>query len=409
MLNSKVWLIISLLLAIILYQRYQATTPYTSITKALPQTQSQSSSQSNKLNKSTLWTDKFSLQPQVTTGSPIPTNTLAGQHSKAQEPQIANLDIDKASNDSTIKACPFAEFTEQEEQRLNQQLMAFFNENYASDDIEQRKLGYIFSADSTASNQYKRLFFSDYLEDHPNDSIAVHQLLKVCLQLPNDKGCGRQLDSFIAQSDNDNGYLWLQLATNELVQQRPNQFLHYFEIAASKSRFDNYYFDYINLFLTASIGRIDNTYTQLKNTADELASAQLSNLGYIVDFCTGNIDNYQDSCRQLAQSLDNHSTNVDLQTFGASLLKEIYRKQGDNEALAKQTALDQQRYDALYNQDWVNAQSLMQYDQELMFTWLENGKLHGEHAAMIALLNEAKLKSLNPDYLPCPDQDNYNN
>ncbi|REL36307.1 hypothetical protein [Thalassotalea euphylliae] len=394
--NSKVWLAISLLLAIILYWQYQAATPQTtqatsSHRHSANHSTNQANSQLGSPNKSTHWADSFRLQAQISqTPAPPPASTQS------------SLDDDEATEASAIKRCPFAEFTDQEHQLLDSQLTAFFNEGYAVDDIELRKLGYIFSADSGASNHHKRLFFSDYLQDNPNDSIAVHQLLKACLQLPHDKGCGEQLDTLVAQSDNDNGYLWLQLATNKLVQRKPSQFLRYLEIAANKSRFDNYYFNYVDLFLSTSIGRIDIAYTKLRNTADELASAQLNNLSYLVDFCTGNLNKYQDSCLRLAKSLDGNSNNVDLQSFGSGLLKEIYRTLDDDEALAEQTALDQQRYSELYNQDWVNAQSLMQYDQELMVTWLENGKLFGERAAVTALLSEAKLKSLNPDYLPCP-------
>ncbi|WP_448554955.1 hypothetical protein [Thalassotalea montiporae] len=396
--NSKVWLVISLLLAIILYWQYQAATPQTTSgdRHSANHWTNQANSQLESPNKSTHWVDSFSLQAQASQNSQ--TNPLTDTINDAQ----SSLDDDEATEASAIKRCPFAEFTDQEHQLLDSQLTAFFNEGYAVDDIELRKLGYIFSADSGASNHHKRLFFSDYLQDNPNDSIAVHQLLKACLQLPHDKGCGEQLDTLVAQSDNDNGYLWLQLATNKLVQRKPSQFIRYLEIAASKSRFDNYYFNYVDLFLSTSIGRIDIAYTKLRNTADELASAQLNNLSYLVDFCTGNLNKYQDSCLRLAKSLDGNSKNVDLQSFGSGLLKEIYRTLDDDEALAEQTALDQQRYSELYNQDWVNAQSLMQYDQELMVTWLENGKLFGEQAAVTALLSEAKLKSLNPDYLPCP-------
>ncbi|REL27783.1 hypothetical protein DXX93_15260 [Thalassotalea euphylliae] len=392
--NGKVWLLISLLLALVFYWQYEPAKP-----KATARTQT-ATPDKNAAETSTLWADNFSLLAQANA-------PLASNEPKTKLAPLADTDAQLAANEkqttsSTIKSCPFAQFTDEEHQLLDTQLSAFLSETVNDVDTEQRKLGYIFSASSAVTNHHKRLFFSDYLANTPSDAIAAHQLLKVCLQLPHDEGCGQQLDTIVAQADAENGYLWLQLATNKLIQRQPQAFLEYLEIAASKSRFDNYFFRYVDLFLSASVGRIDIAYTKLRNTGDELASAQANNLSYLIDFCTANIEQYQDNCLSLAKSLDGNSTNVDLQTFGSGLLKEMYRKLGDNDALAAQTEIDQLRYSQLYNQDWVNAQSLLQYDQELMFTWLENGKLFGEQAAVNALLAEAKLKSLNPDYQPCP-------
>ncbi|MFD2166078.1 hypothetical protein ACFSJY_07335 [Thalassotalea euphylliae] len=318
---------------------------------------------------------------------------------EAKEPK--NL---QTNQQTVTQQCAFPEFSDEERDKHYATIDSFIQELLSSPDVIQQRFAYLFASNKLkeVSPHHKRLFLSAYLEQAPNDKLAVQALLDVCFNLPNDDDCGEDISQFIESADNENGVLWLQHAANMLKQEKLHAFDQFFTIAASKQNFDEYFFDTIQTFLNNTVGYVDSSFNQLAITATGYAAARPLLFANVMELCR-NDDKYKEQCFNVFDAMRKYGSSVNLKSMGSGMLQDHYKDEKDTEAVNALVIESQLLYDKLYSQDFINTQALFTHDQELMRTWLETGKQFGEEAATVAMLEEAKLKSLNPDYNPCPE------
>ncbi|NMP31102.1 hypothetical protein HII17_05945 [Thalassotalea sp. M1531] len=327
--------------------------------------------------------------------------TFSSEENPEQRHSSKESKLEKTTSD--ILACAYQEESEQENEAKAIAIETFANELLNADNTELQKTAYLFNKlSSETSPHHTRIFLDEYLHQRPDDKLAVLQLLNTCKQLPHDTECNQTLAENIDYSDPENGVLWLQLAALMLAQENQQAFTHYLKIAIEKTSFSNYFFEYIGLFFDSAYGVIDLPFNQVYTLGSSLVSS--ADISSVINYC-GKVPTSNTTlfgiCQQLGSSMQIHADDMLLQAMGAGISRESYKKSNDQTALANQIKVDEQRYKAMFNLDWQNAQSLIVWDDELMTTWIEHGKLFGEQAAVNALIEEAKIKSLNPDYRPC--------
>jgi len=314
----------------------------------------------------------------------------------------ASSDSPKNDTPTTIVSCPYPEDTEEEITARQEKIKHFAQARIKDSTLENAKVAYFFNLDPQISSHQKRLFIQEYLQAFPNDKLGVHQLLNACTALPHDPYCTSELATSIEQADPDNGLLWLQLASLMHIQDKQSDMLHFLNKANVSSNFSNYFYEYIDLFFEQAYGELDLSFNDVYALGAGMVST--ANISLIVSLCKNmSLDHtiLLQQCQQLGNSLQTNANDLLIQSLGAAISRELYKQTNDTAALNKQISIDQARYEAMFNAEWQQAQALLSWDEELMMTWITHGKTFGEQGAIKALVKEAKLKSLNPDYQPC--------
>lgn len=324
---------------------------------------------------------------------------------------------EKSANTQEIDKvqCTLPELSEQKQAEQDKLFEQYFTERFNTDNPTEQLDTYLYGPIESLNitHDEKITFLSNFLAESPN-KLAAMQLLTTCSLTPENSLCdveGDRLSDAIRTTDDGNGMLWLELASLARKQKNEALFLKYFEIAANKQNYSEYFFEYIENFTENARGNLALDYSQTIAAAFGFTAALNAGYAPVAEFCSKEAQLNTSAfniCLTLSENLYVYGKSAIKQMFGAQLTKFLYEKLGE--------AKTQQRYTIKELTDFKNSYlsaatwetELMFFDESLFNTWMQVGLVYGEHKAIKTVVDEAKLKLQNPDYNPCPIQ-NHNN
>ncbi len=341
-------------------------------------------------------------------------NAIANQstfytENKGNEAKQADKPVETTTPNRWIadtRLCETSPLSNEAINNRNDSLRNHFSDLVKSDDIDDQWHVYTFGVGSRSETTIKRKlsFYRDYLNQNPNAPLALHQLLKQCNQLPKSTHCKEALEDKVVAADEDNGLLWLQLSALALKQGNLADHARLLEIAATKERFDEYFFQYIKDFEQFSFGRLQLPFRQRFLIASSLLASHPTGYSDVFSACQQSVELNNDSsevCKQLAENMFLGGRAISLQSFGASLTSHFYEQTPGQENTQRVStgALDDFDETALLVSDSRSQIGLI--DEALVSNWLEDGINFGEIIAYQNLIDEVSILLEDPNYNPC--------
>ena len=338
--------------------------------------------------------------------------TTLHTENKGSEAKQADIPIEPTSSNQGVtdtRLCEESPLTEEAIQARNDWLRNHFVDLIESDNVDDQWHVYTFGVANNNTNTIERklTFYQDYLELNPTDPLALHQLLKQCNQLPQNANCSRSLEEKIIVIDEDNGLLWLQLAALALKQESLIDYARFLEIAATKERFDEYFFQYISAFERFSYGRLPLSFQERFSMAIGFIAAQPVFYGDVFSTCQQSVELSNDSaeiCKQLAENIFLGGRTILLQGFGAGLASYFYEQTPgqENTQRVPLEILNDFDQNSLLVSDSRTQIGLI--DEALVSNWLNDGINFGEIIAYQNLIEEVSILLEDPNYNPCSER-----
>jgi len=270
----------------------------------------------------------------------------------------------------------------------------------------EHQLAAIFFASDT--QQVSKLdLLHTFHQEHPMNKLALMELIGLCSENVDHSACSTDLFNRASQIDGDNGALWLQIANYHAAKGNKQATLNAINKVNKANDFDSYYYQYLDLFMSASKGTLD--------VSDNLRA--IAGLGYhaaiafyirdFTKFCTSTenlVNDKNQACLALGKILEERGKTRLFSAVGLAIQEKIYQAEGNNPLSTKAKA----RKEALYNPAEIalhnKAGDLMLRDPKLFQFWLRNGMNYGEHKAINMLIIEVISLSKNKNYNPCSNE-----
>lgn len=306
-----------------------------------------------------------------------------------------------SSSKNAIKTC-----TESTQSHLdNLDVNAAFESLSQSPDPQDILTFLIFNNSIEPREKLEQLY--QYHKNSPTESIAYYQLLNGCHLIDDQERCNGELFDSADQVDASNGMLNINIAALLIKRGEYSSALQEIRTAAAKDYFSEYYYRSLELFSNSMTTYSPDAFLESIITAMGYSAAQPAYYGAVFEYCMNaneaDID-VMDACFQLGKTMSLNSHTIMLQGLGNALVTEFYLKNTYNDA-----ALESENELSLitaqnFNRDTFNVMNLIFNDEDLVRLWLQIGKEQGEGQATKQLIQEAKWRSQDPNYNPCPPQ-----
>jgi len=279
-----------------------------------------------------------------------------------------------------------------------------FAQHLQQSNSPEKQLAYILFASQTVDEKQLALLLL-YNQEFSGNKRVLMDLVGLCSSTPNHKACTDTLLNQASELDGDNGALWLQIANFHAAKGNTPATLKAIEKAVSATRFDDYYYDKLALFMQTSKGALDIDFRERAITGLGYHAATSVWVSDVTEFCLKKesfSDQQNQLCLDLGKAMTTQNNSQIIGAIGLNIQSQIYKKE-HNEKLhlevekQKSTFMQKSENFELYFQ----AKTLMILDEELFNFWLTSVKAQGEVIADEMLIKEAIILSKNPYYQPC--------
>jgi hypothetical protein len=294
---------------------------------------------------------------------------------------------------------PGGYFTAADEERIQATMRSMQASLAESEDPNQRVANVLLTANRTSRIDS----LVQITEAFPDSRYAAVQAFNACYSNPGHAACvSDAMPDRAAELDRDNGALWYMLAAWRY--RRGDEFgvSAAFRAALNARTFDDY-FQYQLEAMNSALPELDDDiaiaiFVEILNSA---TTASLINYNSLPGFCqtrsTVNPD-LSNLCLRLGERIEAESGALVSRMLGAALQSVVYRAIGDSVNAEKFDRADWLRQP---QEEATAALQLMVHDADLARLWFERLIASGETAAMEAVFQEARRRSVDPQYYPC--------
>ena len=244
---------------------------------------------------------------------------------------------------------------------------------------------------------------------YPGNPLAVLDLIKMCAKEPTHPACDQQLIDQAVYVDGDNGALWLDIANYHAVRGNDTATEHALEKMHQSPFFNSHYFDTIEFYLDVAEHLGIKHFFNRANHAFTMAMTTMPSIGPIVTWCQEGLARATDSahlCLNAGNFLEQHGDTAMMLMFGFAFQSMVYEAEHNPDAVAgieeKRQSFYRQRTNAQAREHDYDMSFLLFSDEGLFRSWLENGRAHGEWAAMQLFEQEALALLDDEDFSLCP-------
>lgn len=314
--------------------------------------------------------------------------------------------LNKTEDENYILTCqtPF-NYEEAYSEANTEEKLADFHDYLAKSTTPEHQLAAIFFTSNT--QQVSKLdLLHTFHQKHPTNKLALMELIGLCSDNVEHNACSTDLFDRASQVDGDNGALWLQIANFHAAKGNKQATLNAINRVNKTNNFDSYYYQYLELFMSASKGTLDVSDNVRAIASIGYHAAMAIHIMDFTKFCTAtdNLANKNQACLVLGKILEERGKTQLFSAVGLAIQEKIYQAEGNNQLSTKAKARKEAFYDpvelALHNK----AGDLMLRDPKLFQFWLSNAMNYGEDKAINMLITEAISLSKNKNYDPCSNE-----
>jgi len=325
---------------------------------------------------------------------------------KEERKEINEVSV-PSKDENYILACqtPFDYEKAYKEANIKEKLAPFHHFLKESNTAEHRLAAILFATDDQQASKLEQLH--DYIQEYPNNKLALMKVIGLCSENVEHSACSQVLFDRASQIDGDNGALWLQVANYQAAKGNTPATLEAMENVIGTTDFNDYYYDNLALFMDASKGTLDVSFTKRAITGMGYHAAITLHIRNFTKFCTATdnlANNKNQTCILLGKALEERGKNLLFNVVGIAIQDKIYQAEGNGELSTKAKARRKFFLDPVKTALHNKAGDLMLHDPKLFQFWLRNAIHYGEHKAINILIKEAISLSKNKNYNPCSNE-----
>jgi hypothetical protein len=245
----------------------------------------------------------------------------------------------------------------------------------------------------------------NYHLDHPREKLAYYRLLTECSQIQH-YYCNNDFYQKAKQIDNDNGLVWLTVASLYLIEFNLAEANNALYQATLTNTFSNYFFELIFLH-----HEITKKYAPL-----QVNKLLIAGIGYTaatpngyhkaINHCSkAKVDDHVtlEACLKIGKQMEDNSATIIHSAMGVALQKIYYEKNGNTVKVKEIEDISKMLLTQTSSQQYTKATNLMFHDSQLNEQWINYGLQHGEEKNINYIIDEAIWRSNDPNYNPCPN------
>lgn len=245
--------------------------------------------------------------------------------------------------------------------------------------------------------------------DNPENQLAAVYLLRACVTLPDDSSCSDEIIDRATALDGDNGALWSLVSALHYAQGDDFGAVLALQTATEVPLYDDYFQRHLAL-LRDNLPKLDDYYAASVNGiiisyAVSLIVNSYSQMQPVLEMCSTRVlENpvLAQACLDYGQRLIKEGSSLITAGMGYAIQQTTYQGLG-NDREFRRSEEEYIRNQQQRSKSMGAAFSLMQYDEQLSQSWMDEVIKFGEQDAIDFISTEAKRLSADENYNPCPN------
>lgn len=333
-------------------------------------------------------------QGAISQTKPVANTTLSTKHATTTQ-------LPTKEPHQEIRECPKNQLVTTDIQKHKLSNFKQYIEGLQYSELESDRFRYFLFSEKIEPEK-KFQFFQAFSNKNPDNKLALSQLLQICDSLHK---CSEEIIHLAKSADPQNSAIWLAITRVRLQQQNTDSAVEALIQASELEDYSEYESEYSREYaLTVRSYGLFDDFEFVMLLGNFSAARAIPAWSLITKFCNSESNPLEisDVCLRLGQHLSQSNKSAITNMIGFALQISALKKSHNMEQL-KTTIQQKEAYrESLFNDDYFKSLRLINYDQDLLLLWMDEVVENGELSASKALVKEARLRSMDPAYNPCP-------
>ncbi len=246
-------------------------------------------------------------------------------------------------------------------------------------------------------------------EENPQHRNSSVYLLNACIKFANHPVCTPQIVDRALTLDRDNAAIWALVASLRYTQGNTYGAVVALDAANAAPDFNDYFQEQLTL-IKAAIPEAQEPYysflyRQAFNNALPMLINDYSSMNPLSEMCrneTSNNPRLANACLNYGIRLAEQASSLAGKVMGGGIQYSAYFGQGNDSETRRIQLENRNRIRAMSRREVRLSNNLRDYDGQLFIYWYDQVILHGEQQSIENLVAEARRRSSDANYNPCP-------